>query len=589
MSPSPRADPRRWIVPAPLPTDRRGFLRLTGAAGLLGVVGTAGGLAGCSTGNAAAGGTGSPSATAPGGGVHIHEYVPGPQPVSGGRYGGTVNVVWSDPPNSFDPAVGYNLTAWDAITEVVFFGSLMAYDKQLGGPVANIAASPPAISADSKTLTFTIRKGVKFHNGREIVAGDFIYSWERMLAPALASWATSYLTSIEGANAVINGKTKTLDGVEAPDDYTLVVHLTAPDFTILNAFALPFTAPVPKEEVERLGDTAFGERPVGFGPFRITGYDSAGQTASFERFDDYMYPGLPYLDGVSYRWGVDPSVQLLQLQSGAVDLIGSGIPSSQAAHVLATPSLHALTQQRPSPGNLWLTIYTDHPPFNNQKVRQALNWAVDRAEIGRVTYGTYAPWGAPFPEQIADFTPTFKPYGYDPAKAKQLLAEAGYPHGFSATLTISSDDPFPAIAQIVQAQLAGVGVRLSLNQVSSNALDSLEEASVKGGGHLQLDADNWYEVQPTPADEVDALYTTGASSNYNAYSNSDVDRLAAQARETFDQTARNKLYAQIQQLIGEDAPFVFLESALWLAGVSTRLHNYQYRGETYTYYDRLWV
>jgi ABC-type transport system substrate-binding protein len=589
MSTSPRADPRRWVVPVPLPTDRRGFLRLTGAAGLLGVVGTAGGLSGCSTGSAAADGNSATSATAPGGGVHLREYVPGPQPASGGRYGGTVSVVWSDPPNSFDPAVGYNLTAWDAITEVVFFGSLMAYDKQLGGPVANIAASSPVISADSKTLTFTLRKGVKFHNGREIVASDFIYSWERMLAPALASWATSYLTSIEGANAVINGKTKTLDGVEAPDDYTLVVHLTAPDFTILNAFALPFTAPVPKEEVERLGDTAFGERPVGFGPFRITGYDSAGQTASFERFDDYMYPGLPYLDGVNYRWGVDPSVQLLQLQSGAVDLIGSGIPSSQAAHVLATPTLRALTQQRPSPGNLWLTIYLDHPPFDNPKVRQALNWAVDRAEIGRVTYGTYAPWGAPFPEQLADFTPTFKPYGYDPAKAKQLLAEAGYPHGFFATLTISSDDPFPAIAQIVQAQLAGVGVRLSLNQVSSNALVSLEEAAAKGGSHLQLDADNWYEVQPTPADEVDALYTTGASSNYNSYSNTEVDRLAAQARQTFDETARNKLYAQIQQIVGEDAPFVFLESALWLAGVSKRLHNYQYRGETYTYYDRLWV
>src|ERR1700739_3675525 len=115
MSPEPRADPRRWIVPAPLQTDRRGFLRLTGAAGLLGVVGPAGGRAGCSTGNAAPGANGATSTTAPGGGVHIHEYVPGPQPVSGGRYGGTVNVVWADPPNSLDPAGGDNLTARERI------------------------------------------------------------------------------------------------------------------------------------------------------------------------------------------------------------------------------------------------------------------------------------------------------------------------------------------------------------------------------------------------------------------------------------------------------------------------------------------
>ncbi len=568
-------------------TDRRGFLRLTGAAGLLGTFGAAGlatGLTACSTDAASAG----PAVAGPG--VKIREYVPGPQPVSGGHYGGTVRVVWSDPPNSFDPALGYNITAWDAITELVFFGSLMAYDKQSGGPVANIAAGPPVITDGNKTLTFTIRPGVKFHNGRDIVASDFLYSWERMLTPSLASWATSYLTSIVGANELINGKTKTLDGVEVKDDHTLVVHLTAPDFTILNAFALPFTAPVPQEEVERLGDTKFGETPVGFGPFRITSYGNATQTAAFERFDDYMYPGLPYLDAVTYRWGVDPNVQLLQLENGAVDLLGPGIPSSQAGYVLATPSLRVLTQERPSPGNLWLTIYNlDKPPFGNPKVRQALNWAIDRAALGRETYGTYTPWGAPFPADTANFDPTFTPYGYDPDKAKQLLAEAGYPHGFDATLTVSSDDPFPTVAQVVQAQLAAVGVHITLNQVSSNALLSLEEAEPKGGGHLQLDADNWYEVQPTPADEVDALYVTGASSNYNSYSNPQVDALAAQARQTFDEAKRNQLYAQIQQIIGEDAPFVFLESAEWLAGVGKRLHNYQYRGETYTYYDRLWV
>jgi ABC-type transport system substrate-binding protein len=591
MSRSADDGPRRRLPPGtPMPppggTDRRAFLRLSGAAGLLGTFGAAGlatSLSGCAAGNAAAG------QTPAGGGVRIREYVPGPQPVSGGRYGGTVRVVWSDPPNSFDPALGYNITAWDAITELVFFGGLMAYDKQFGGPVANIAAGPPQISADSKTLTFNLRRGVKFHNGREIVASDFIYSWERMLTPALASWATSYLTSIVGASELIAGKTKTLAGVQAKDDYTLVVQLTAPDFTILNAFALPFSAPVPREEVERLGDTKFGETPVGFGPFKITSYDSATQTAAFERFDDYMYAGLPYLDAVTYRWGVDPNVQLLELENNSVDLLGPGIPSSQAAYVLATPNLRALTQERPSPGNLWLTIYMNQAPFSNQKVRQALNWAVDRPAIGRVTYGTYTPWGAPFPARIADFRQTFRPYGYDPARARQLLTEAGYPNGFSAVLTVNSDDPFPTIAQIVQSQLAAVGVHITLNQVSSNALLSLEEAEPKGGGHLQLDTDNWYEVQPTPADEVDALYVTGASSNYNSYSNPEVDALAAQARQTFDESKRNQLYAQIQQIIGEDAPFVFLESAEWLAGVGKRLHNYQYRGETYTYYDRLWV
>src|SRR5579875_3612641 len=308
---------------------RRAFLGLAGAAGAAGAAGVAAPLlAACSQ---AASGPAGPA----GGGVRIGEYAPGPQPASGGRRGGTVNVVWSDPPDSFDPAVGSNLTAWDCITELVFFGALMAYDRQFGGPVPNLAAAPPRVSPDGTTLTFRIKPDVRFHNGRAIVAGDFAYSWQRLLDPKLASWGASYLSSVVGADAVMAGKAAHLDGVEAPDDATLAVHLTAPDFTILNALALPITAPVPREEVERLGNVRFGQTPVGYGPFRIVSYDGAGQTARFERDPRYFYPGLPYLSAVEYHWGADPQIQLLQLEHGVADIIGSGIPSSIARQHLA--------------------------------------------------------------------------------------------------------------------------------------------------------------------------------------------------------------------------------------------------------------
>ncbi|SRR5579875_612693 len=563
---------------------RRAFLGLAGAAGAAGAAGVAAPLlAACSQ---AASGPAGPA----GGGVRIGEYVPGPQPVSGGRRGGTVNVVWSDPPDSFDPAVGSNLTAWDCITELVFFGALMAYDRQFGGPVPNLAAAPPRVSPDGTTLTFRIKPDVRFHNGRAIVAGDFAYSWQRLLDPKLASWGASYLSSVVGADAVMAGKAAHLDGVEAPDDATLAVHLTAPDFTILNALALPITAPVPREEVERLGNVRFGQTPVGYGPFRIVSYDGAGQTARFERDPRYFYPGLPYLSAVEYHWGADPQIQLLQLEHGVADIIGSGIPSSIAGQVLASPALRPLARSFPSPGNIWLTMYpSTEPAFGDRAVRQALNWAVDRAALGRVTYGTATPWGAPFPAHLADFTSVFQPYGYDPARARRLLAQAGYRRGLSFTLTVSSADPFPAIAQVIQEQFAAVGVGVTLNQVSSNALYSLESAQQGGARRLAMSADDWYMVQPTPADEVDAIYVTGGSSNYCGYSNREVDSLAGRARRTFDPIARNRIYAQIQRLIGEDAPFVFLASTDWLAGVSRRVGNYHYRGETYSYYDRMWV
>jgi len=218
-----------------------------------------------------------------------------------------------------------------------------------------------------------------------------------------------------------------------------------------------------------------------------------------------------------------------------------------------------------------------------------MNWAIDKVALGKITYGTAAPWGAPFPKELADFAATFTPYGYDPGRAKAMLAQAGLKKGFSVTLSVASDPPFPAIAQVVQQQYAAIGVHVALSQVDSNALYSLEYAQQGGRKKLQMSTDSWYMVQPTPADEVNALYVTRASSNYCGYSNPDVDALAKQALTEFDVAARNKLYAQIQQRIGQDAPFVFLASTDWLAGVSQRIQNYQYRGETYSYYDRMWV
>jgi len=563
--------------------DRRGFLRMTGAAGAVGAVGGAGPLlAACSSGGS---GTSLNKKT----GIQIKEHVPGPQPVSGGRRGGTVKVAWVDPPDSFDPAIGANLTAWDCITELVYFGALMAYDEQFGGPVPNLAAAPPAISPDGTTLTFSIRPDVKYHNGDTIVAGDFKYAWERTLDPKTQSWGASYFASIVGAGDITSGKTKQLAGVEVKGDSSLVVHLTAPDFTILNALTLPIAAPVPSEQVARLGK-AWAQTPVGYGPFKITSYNSAAQTARFERNPDYFYAGLPYLNAIEYRWGVDSQIELLQLEHGDIDIIGDGIPASSAAQVLASPTLKPLAHQTSSPGNLYITMYpTGVPAFGNKLVRQAMNWAINKETLGKITYGTSTPWGAPFPNQLSDFTRTFQPYGYDPQRAKQLLAQAGYKKGFSVTLTVASDPPFPAIAQVVQQQLGAVGVRVTLNQINANALYSLEYAEQKGSKRLQMSTDLWYMVQPTAADEVDALYVTKASSNFNGYSNTEVDRLAKQAAADFNPVSRNKFYAKIQQLIGEDAPYIFLASTDFLAGVSQRVQNYHYRAETYSYYDRMWV
>ncbi len=247
-----------------------------------------------------------------------------------------------------------------------------------------------------------------------------------MLDPKTQSWGSSYLASIVGASAVTSGKAKLLEGVEVQGDTTLVVHLTSPDFTILNALTQPITAPVPSEEVDRLGK-ALGQTPVGYGPFMITSYDSAAQTARFDRNPHYLYSPLPYLDAVEYRWGVDPQIELLQLEHGDIDMIGDGIPPNSAGLILASPDAAAAraaegVARQPVPDHV---PRRGAPAFADRAVRQAMNWAINKEALGKITYGTSTAWGAPFPSQLLDFTRTFQPYGYDPAKARQLLAQAG--------------------------------------------------------------------------------------------------------------------------------------------------------------------
>src|SRR5262245_14546716 len=144
---------------------RREFLRLSGAAGGVALGGSL--VAACASGQ-----SNSTSSQSPASGAVIAGTVPGPSPVSGGRYGGRAVAGYAEPPDSNDPAQSYNLFSYDIVTELVFFGGLLAYGGQYGGPIPNLAAKMPEISADKKTFTFTLRPGVKFHNGREIVAED---------------------------------------------------------------------------------------------------------------------------------------------------------------------------------------------------------------------------------------------------------------------------------------------------------------------------------------------------------------------------------------------------------------------------------
>jgi peptide/nickel transport system substrate-binding protein len=322
---------------------------------------------------------------------------------------------------------------------------------------------------------------------------------------------------------------------------------------------------------------------VGNGPFKVGTYDSQGQRYVFTRFDDYYWKGLPYLDEVEFRWGIDQSVQLLMMQRGEVDLMGYGLNAQSLAETRASDRLKKYRFEQPLLASRWINTHPRVEAFRDPRVRQALNWATDRDQLERVTGGEAVAWGAPFPKDILGGKRTFQPYTLDLDKARSLLSEAGSPQ-IAFTLWVS-DSPEPQVGQVLQQQWKEIGVDVTLKQASYATINDLS---------IKDKCDSWvstyYAIYPTAIDVISQYWETGGSANYTHYSNADVDRLTTEARATNDPNARNALLAQVEQKVGEDAAGVFCENVNWImARNPDRLRNFSYSGVYGAYYDRLWV
>jgi peptide/nickel transport system substrate-binding protein len=505
--------------------------------------------------------------------------VPGP-PATGGKRGGRVVNAWKVEGNSYDPIIGYTGTGWEAICNLLF-SPLYSYGAD-GSPKPNAAAAMPTITQGGTVYRIPLRTNVLFHNGRPVLAADYKYSWERLLDPKLASWASSYVYTIKGAKELFEKKAPGLAGVKVVDPHTLEVTLTQPDVTFLYALTQPFMSPVPKEVVQQYGKT-FSTHAVGNGPFKLEKYDSQGQTMLFSRFDKYFWPGLPYLDEVQFIWGIDPGVQILKLQRGEVDLLGDGFSAQALARVNASSSLKKYLFEEPLLSARWTNLHPRVPAFKDKRVRQALNYATDRAALERLTSGEASAWGVPFPKGMLGKQRTFKPYTFDLDRAKSLMKAAGVTN-VQATLWVG-DDPEPLVGQFLQQAWQAVGVHLTLKQATA---DAINELSIKD----KVDAwiSTYYAIYPTAIDLISQYWQSDGAANYTHYKNAQVDSLTAQARRTVDPAKRDALLAKVETLVGNDAPAVFLENVNWLMGRNPdRLKNFNYSGVYGTYYDRLWV
>jgi oligopeptide transport system substrate-binding protein len=275
-------------------------------------------------------------------------------------------------PTTLDPALITDVQGGGIAAKI--FSGLVRFNENLD-IVPDIARSW-GLSPDQKTYTFRLRKGVKFSTGREVTARDFRYSFERVLTPKTKAPLTWILDKIEGANDFLVGKAKSIRGIRVVDDHTLALSLEKPFGPFLSLLAMSTAYVVLREEVDRLGPD-FGTHPVGSGPYALAEWKH-GQSLVLIARDDY-FDGRPKLKGICYRVIPEELTAVMEFETGGLDIFQ--IPSAEYRRYTTDPKWKGLVFGRPGLDSYYLGLNCTRPPFNDLRVRKAVNLAIDRKRI----------------------------------------------------------------------------------------------------------------------------------------------------------------------------------------------------------------
>ncbi|MBB3145458.1 peptide/nickel transport system substrate-binding protein/oligopeptide transport system substrate-binding protein [Phyllobacterium trifolii] len=488
------------------------------------------------------------------------------------QQGGDIIVTYKDDIATLDPAIGYDWVNWSMIKSL--YSRLMDYEPGTANLIPSLAETF-GVSDDGLTYTFKLRKGVKFTNGREVVASDVKYSIERAVNPKTQGPGAGFFGSIKGYEDVTGGKTTTLEGIAAPDDSTVIFHLSRPDATFLHVLAINFASVVPNEAVEAAGGD-FGKKPVGSGTFVLKDW-TIGQHLVFERNPDYFVKDMPYIDKFTVEVGQEPLVALLRLQKGEVDIAGDGIPPAKFLEIKNSADGPKMIVDGEQLQTGYITLNTKVKPLDNLKVRQALNMAINKDRITRILNGRATAANQPLPPLMPGYDKSFTGYAYDVEKAKALLAEAGFPTGFETVLYSTNTDPQPRIAQAIQQDLAAVGVKAEVR--------ALAQANVIAAGGTEGEAPMiwsggmaWIADFPDPSNFYGPILgCSGAVAggwNWSWYCNQDIDKRAVAADSMSDPAKvaeRSATWGKIFTDIMADAPWIPLINERRVVAKSLRM------------------
>jgi peptide/nickel transport system substrate-binding protein len=437
-----------------------------------------------------------------------------------------------DDVKSFDPiAVTDNMSIW---TQLLIYDQLIRVGPD-GKSLEPGLADKWDVSPDNLTYTFHLRDA-QFHDGSPVTADDVVYSMNRAVNEKGSQWAFIF---------------SAVDKMEATDPKTVTMHLKEPWAPFEADLGLFAASVIPKKLHEAQGD-ALWQKPVGSGPFVFDSW-TKGAEVVLKKNPHYWVEGQPYLDELHFPVLTDSNARMLQFQGGDLD-IATDAPFSQLDALKANPDVVVL--QDAVARIDYVGINNTKAPFNDKKLRQAMNYAVNKdAIIQNVLFGagtmanTYLPKMYGHDDSIAG-------YPYDLDKATALVAESAGKDGFSAELLISAGDPVGAqVGQLIAADLAQIGGKITITQV-----DPATNTDRVHGMKYDM-SPTYYTTDIIDPDELTTFAVQsdgGTQAVWTGYKNEEVDKLVRQAQGELDKDKRLGIYKQIQQLVSDDAHILYL-------------------------------
>lgn len=474
--------------------------------------------------------------------------------------GGTLVFASEIEPNSMDPRL-QNDTAAFRINELVYNG-LYSIDPNLQ-PQPDLAEK--AENPNPTTWIFTLRKGVKFHDGSELTADDVKYTFETMLNPQFNSPRRALYDAIQSVDVV--------------DKSTVKFNLKYPFAPLLIFLDHGI---VPKAIAEK-PDAQLAAKPVGAGPFKFVQWIKQDRI-ELEGFKDY-YKGAPYLDKFIFRIIPDRNAQIVGMETGEIQLLGNvGPPNARdTKRLIDTPKAGVKVMKTTAPGYTYVNLNTQKPGLNDAKVRQALAYLTDRETIMKSVYaGISTPGCSPLSPGTWAHDASIQCIKYDPNKAKQLLDEAGWKVGSDGKtrqkdgqplkLTIrthTSDDQRAQVTELLQNAWREVGIQTDIAPPVQFA--ALVELLNKGD--YDAIVVGWVALSD-PDRAMYRSFHSSSPSNWGKYKNADLDKILEQARQLSDRAERKKLYVQAANIVIQDSPYIFLEDQAYVNLVRENVQGY---------------